>query len=64
MSEQRSSFVPFFPALGLVFGAGAGLLACAVTGTSLVVGLLAGAAAGLLVGSAARPLIQRASKRP
>ncbi|HPB30483.1 MAG TPA: hypothetical protein PLB62_03410, partial [Candidatus Sumerlaeota bacterium] len=45
MSGQRSSFVPLFPALGLAFGAGAGLLACAAAGASSALGLLAGGAA-------------------
>lgn len=64
MSEQRSSLVPLFPALGLVFGAGAGLLICAVSGAAMTIGLLAGAAAGLLVGSVARGLARRAGNRP
>ena len=61
MTSKGKSLINTAPALGLVFGAGAGLLLSVLCSFSIPLGITLGAAAGLIVGSAVYALSKRNS---
>lgn len=62
MSKKNQSLKAFLPALGLVFGAGAGALIAVVYGFRIAFGIVIGAAAGLLIGLVFSHLYQGRNK--
>ncbi len=50
MSEKNQSMKAFMPALGLVFGSGAGVIITVLCDFKIAFGVIIGAAAGLMIG--------------
>lgn len=59
MTEKNASMKAFLPALGIVFGAAAGLLICVLCNFQITFGAAFGAAVGLLIGLALFNLLRK-----